>query len=70
MEISNEIQNQVLFQKLGFTWYIFTEIDNEVFYSTMPEGMDPRETSLELYNLIEDHMKKVHSNKRSPEAAA
>ncbi len=65
---------EVLFQKLGNTWYIFAEIDNETVYSTMPEGMDPYTTSLELYNVIEDHMARVSkirtTKKGNPEAAA
>lgn len=63
----------VLFQKLGNVWYIFAEIDNEVVYSTMPEGMDPYSTDLELYEVIEDHMErvsKINRGKKSPEAAA
>jgi hypothetical protein len=61
----------VLFQKLGNTWYIFAEIENEFVYSAMPEGMDPKSTKLELYNVIEEHLQKVanHSRFKSPEAA-
>ena len=54
----------VLFQKIGSTWFIFSEVNNEVVYSVMPEGMDPKETKLELYNIIEEHMSKVASHKR------
>lgn len=61
----------VLFQKIGNTWFIFSEVNNEVVYSVMPQGMDPYTTKLELYNVIEDHMTRVASHKkRSPEAAA
>lgn len=62
----------VLFQKLGNTWYIFAEIENEVVYSTMPEGMDPYSTDLELYEVIENHMERVSKigKRRDPEAAA
>ncbi|OIQ16759.1 MAG: hypothetical protein BM556_13940 [Bacteriovorax sp. MedPE-SWde] len=63
----------VLFQKLGNTWYIFAEVNEEVVYSTMPEGMDPYTTDLELYEVIEDHMErvsKIRKGKTSPEAAA
>ncbi len=61
----------VLFQKIGNTWFIFSEVNNEVVYSVMPQGMDPHTTKLELYNVIEDHMTRVASHKkRSPEAAA
>ena len=56
---NSEIETEVLFQKLGATWYIFTEINNQFVYSAMPEGMDPRSTKLELFDIIEDHMKKV-----------
>jgi hypothetical protein len=61
----------VLFQKIGATWYIFTENNGEMVYSVMPEGMDPRTTKLELYQIIEEHMERVIENKktrRQPEA--
>ncbi|EQC45766.1 hypothetical protein M899_1360 [Bacteriovorax sp. BSW11_IV] len=63
---------EFLFQKLGNTWYIFAEVENEMIYSTLPEGMDPRTTKLELYEVIEDHMKRVTSyqKRRNAEAAA
>ncbi len=66
MTNTNEIQNEVLFQKLGDTWYIFSEIKGEVIYSVMPEGMDPRTTKLELYNVIEDHLKRVATRSHRP----
>lgn len=61
---------EVLFQKLGNTWYIFTEINNELVYSAMPKGMDPKTTKLELYDVIEDHMKKVSNQPRFAKSAA
>ena len=72
MQISknNEMTNEVLFQKLGNTWYIFTEINDEMVYSALPEGMDPKTTKLELFEVIEDHMKKVAGNKKRPDAQA
>lgn len=66
---SNSVKD-VLFQKIGSTWFIFSEVNNEVVYSVMPQGMDPKETKLELYNIIEEHMTKVASHKRrAPEAS-
>ncbi len=56
---TQSIENEVLFQKLGNTWYIFTEVNSEVIYSALPEGVDPYNTKLELYEVIEDHMSKV-----------
>ena len=44
---------------MGNTWYIFTEVNAEIVYSVMPDGMDPRTTNLELYSVIEDHLQKV-----------
>ncbi|WP_127717901.1 hypothetical protein [Halobacteriovorax sp. HLS] len=71
---NQDTQSEVAFQKLGNTWYVFTEVENEVIYSAMPAGMDPRETKLELYEIIEDHMEKVVKHyqgaKRAPQAAA
>lgn len=70
---TNKVQNSVkdvLFQKIGNTWFIFSEVNNEVVYSVMPQGMDPKTTKLELYEIIEEHMTKVAGNKkRSPEAS-
>ncbi|MBL7665838.1 MAG: hypothetical protein JNM93_11950 [Bacteriovoracaceae bacterium] len=66
---SSETTKEVLFQKLGNTWFIFAEVNNEMIYSVMPEGMDPRDTKLELYEVIEEHMAKVaETHKRAAEA--
>lgn len=68
---SRTIQNEVLFQKLGTTWYVFTEVASEMVYSALPSGMDPHTTKLELYEIIEDHMEKVsRHHTRTTEAAA
>ena len=71
---TNTVKNNVkdvLFQKIGNKWFIFSEVNNEVVYSVMPEGMDPKATKLELYEIIEEHLTKVASHKRrSPEAVA
>jgi hypothetical protein len=64
----NQVKD-VLFQKIGNTWFIFSEVNNEAVYSVMPHGMDPKSTKLELFSIIEDHMTKVASHKRrAPEA--
>jgi len=72
---SNKVKAQVkdvLFQKVGNTWFIFSEVNSEVVYSVMPAGMDPKTTKLELFEIIEEHLTKVasHKQRRSPEAAA
>ena len=67
----NTSVKDVLFQKIGQTWYIFSEVNNEIVYSVMPQGMDPKTTRLELYEVIEEHLSKVASNKkRNQEIAA
>lgn len=71
MKTTTQNQNEVLFQKLGNTWYVFTEIENDFVYSALPDGMDPRETKMELFEVIEDHLAKVSKQmRRSPEIAA
>ena len=68
---AKDISRDVLFQKIGQTWFIFSEAHGEVVYSVMPDGMDPRTTKLELYQVIEDHMARVAANKqRGPMAEA
>ena len=63
--------SEVLFQKLGTTWYVFTEVNGEMVYSALPVGMDPYSTKLELFEVIEDHMEKVSKHYgRKPEVAA
>ncbi len=65
--------NDVLFQKLGGTWYAFASIDGEVVYSALPDGVDPMVTRLELFEVIEDHMKKIsraNARKRRADIAA
>jgi hypothetical protein len=58
-------ETEVLFQKMGQRWYIFAEINNDVVYSVLPEGMDPYSTKLELFDIIEEHMQRVSKiNKR------
>jgi hypothetical protein len=69
-KVKNQVKD-VLFQKIGNTWFIFSEVNNEVVYSVMPQGMDPKTTKLELFEIIEEHMTKVASHKRrAPEAVA
>lgn len=71
MKASNiQFESDVLFQKLGNTWFAFTEINEELIYSALPAGLDPRSTKLELYDVIEEHMQKVANATRKPEVAA
>ncbi|MFA6238906.1 MAG: hypothetical protein WC635_16330 [Bacteriovorax sp.] len=68
---SKKQTNEVLFQKLGNTWYVFSEVKGEMIYSALPTGMDPHTTKLELFEVIEDHMAKISKHHgRKPEVAA
>ena len=61
-------ESQVLFQKLGNAWYVFTEVNDDIIYSALPAGMDPRETDMERYEVIEEHLNKISlEQRRSPE---
>jgi len=67
---TKDLVKDVLFQKIGNTWFIFSEVNNEVVYSVMPQGMDPKTTKLELFEIIEKHMAKVAGHKRRSNEAA
>ena len=55
----NKFDNEVLFQKLGGKWYVFSEVNDDFVYSPLPDGIDPRSTKLELFNIIEEHINKI-----------
>ena len=57
--MKNAFGSRVLFQKLGNTWYAFSEIQDEVIFSALPAGVDPRSAKVELYEVLEEHMRKV-----------
>lgn len=59
MSITTPTDKEVLFQKLGDTWYVFTEVESDFIYSALPAGINPVETKLELFEVIEEHMGKV-----------
>lgn len=61
---------EVLFQKLGETWYVFTEVENDFIYSALPTGINPMETKLELFEVIEEHMEKVAEHYKTAEEVA
>jgi hypothetical protein len=70
-QTNSNATSEVLFQKMGNNWYVFTELDGEMVYSALPTGMDPMTTKLELFEVIEDHMEKVSKHYgRKPEVAA
>jgi hypothetical protein len=67
---NTQATSEVLFQKMGSTWYVFTEIKGDLVYSALPMGMTPHTTDLELFEVIEEHMQKVSKHYvRKPEMA-
>ena len=52
-------ETEVLFQRLGGKWYVFSQVDEDFVYSALPKGIDPRSTKLELFKIIEDHINRV-----------
>lgn len=56
---SNTAEKEVLFQKIGHLWYAFALVDEEVIYTALPLGVDPNDSCVELYEVIEDHLEKV-----------
>ncbi len=46
------IDTEVLYQKLGNTWYAFAEINGEVLFRALPQGMDPKTTQFDFMQVI------------------
>ena len=69
---NTKLNSEVLFQKLGNRWYVFTEIENDFIYSPLPEGVNPKTTKLELFEVIENHIIRVsqHMKKSDSKNAA
>ena len=56
---STKLSSEVLFQKLGNKWYVFSEIENDFIYSPLPDGINRKTTKLELFEVIEEHIIRV-----------
>lgn len=56
----NDEDTDILFQKMGNRWYLFTQIGEEVIYSQLPPGLDPNCTKFELFEVLEEHVEKVN----------
>ena len=54
-----KLPSEVLFQKLGNKWYVFSEVENDFIYSPLPDGINPKTTKLELFEVIEEHIVRV-----------
>ncbi len=72
MTKNSQLNNEVLFQKLGNRWYVFSEVENDFIYSPLPEGVNPKTTKLELFEVIENHIIRVsqHMKKTDSKNAA
>ncbi|TDJ07423.1 MAG: hypothetical protein E2O68_03630 [Deltaproteobacteria bacterium] len=61
--MSNELKYHdadILFQKMGNRWYLFTQIGDDCIYSELPPGIDPKSSEFELYEVLEEHVDKVN----------
>ena len=47
-------KRDILFQKMGQTWYAIAEIEGEVLYTALPPGVDPRKKNMEFYEVLEN----------------
>ena len=53
-------EKRVLFQRLGNYWYVFVDIDGsdrDVFYTRLPDNLDPKVDEYEIYQVLEEEMK-------------
>ena len=46
-------ETNVLFQKLGSTWYAFAEVEGEMLFRALPEGLDPKTTKFEFTQVVD-----------------
>jgi len=56
------IETNVLYQKMGDTWYAFAEIDGEVLFRALPHGMNPKKTQIDFMQVIADQEEKKAKN--------
>ena len=49
---------------------VFSEINDDFIYSALPAGLNPKTTKLELFEVIEEHMKKVSNIEEKITSAA
>lgn len=46
--------SDVLFQKLGKDWYVFSEVNGEILYTKLKDGLDPFKTPHSLFQIEEE----------------
>ena len=64
-------KRKILFQRLGKIWYAFSESGGNVVYSALPENIDPRDSSIDIYEVVNEHITQhCDHNKKAPETAA
>ena len=52
------LRSEVLFQRMGGTWFAFSMVGGEAVYSMVPNRVDPRFDSVEIFQIIEGHKMK------------
>ncbi len=62
-------QSEILFQKLGNTWYAFTEVDGEFLFRALPQGLDPRKTKIEFTQILHSDFSNVTTQNERVTAA-
>lgn len=63
MSPQNKNHSKVLFQKLGSKWYAFTEGQEGLLCTALPEGLDPRNQKFEFYEILEENLERPSSKK-------
>jgi hypothetical protein len=53
-ENNTEIHQEVLYQKIGYNWHVFTIWNEEIYSCKIPSGIDPRVDKVSLIQLIEE----------------
>jgi hypothetical protein len=53
---NQESSTEILFQKLGNRWYAFAEGEQGPIFTALPEGLDPRSTEFEFFEILENEI--------------
>ncbi len=69
MNVSEKQIQEVLYQKMGDIWYIFTRINDELYFTPLPKNLSPFDKNFQLFEVV-DKLEKVPEEMRNKNFAA
>lgn len=49
---NNTVEKEVLFQKIGSQWYVFSFENDDLHYCALPAHLNPKSSKVEIYEVI------------------